>query len=110
MWKLGSHVVQASTAGGHNPLAQAFHDLNSTASTSSNITRSFSSHLDAAEDAHTLRQLTEVLQERARGTSSSSSSEAGGWDDDMQLAALTRTADILVVAVGYPELVRYVTS
>lgn len=98
--------MQGSGARHHHHLPQAFHELGSASNTSSNSARSFSSQSDAAEeDAHTLRQLSEVLRERA-GTSAAPSGEGGGWDD-MQLAALTRTADILVVAVGYPELVRY---
>lgn len=97
--------MQGSGARHHHHLPQAFHELGSASNTSSNSARSFSSQSDAAEeDAHTLRQLS-VLRERA-GTSAAPSGEGGGWDD-MQLAALTRTADILVVAVGYPELVRY---
>jgi hypothetical protein len=88
-----------------NPLAQASHALNAADGTSGNSTRSYSANSEVSDDAHTLRQLSEVLWERETGTLPSAV-ENGGWDD-MQLAALTRTADILVVAVGYPELVRY---
>jgi hypothetical protein len=96
--------MQASTVR-HNALAQSFNDFEAGSSTNGSSARPYSLQSDAAEDAHVLSQLSAVLRERAQGPLSPSSVEAGGWDD-MQLAALTRTADILVVAVGYPELVR----
>lgn len=99
--------VQASAAR-HSALGQSFNDMNSAPSTTSTGARSYSSNSDAsdADDVDTLRQLSGILAERARATASPAGSKGGGWDD-MQLAALTRTADILVVAVGFPELVRH---
>ena len=53
-------------------------------------------------DARTLRRLSALVRERVGGVIAA---EPGTWDDG-HLAALTRTADILVVAVGFPELVK----
>lgn len=55
-------------------------------------------------DARKLRRLSALLRERVGGVVVA---ESGTWDDG-HLAALTRTADVLVVAVGYPELVKCV--
>lgn len=95
-----------ASAARHSALGQSFNDMNSAPATTSTGARSYSSHSDSsdADDVDTLRQLSGILGERARATASPAGSK-GGWDD-MQLAALTRTADILVVAVGFPELVR----
>eukprot|EP00892_Ulva_mutabilis_P008712 jgi/Ulvmu1/6212/UM028_0068.1 len=53
-------------------------------------------------DARTLRRLSALIRERVGGVIAT---ESGTWDDG-HLAALTRTADVLVVAVGFPELVK----
>lgn len=57
-------------------------------------------------DARKLRRLSALVREHVGGVVIA---EPGTWDDG-HLAALTRTADVLVVAVGYPELVKYASD
>lgn len=56
-------------------------------------------------DGRILRRLSALLRETVGGVVIA---EPGTWDDG-HLAALTRSADVLVVAVGYPELVKCVS-